>query len=827
LLADYFRIPDDQREAFVAFARAGYASPDSAHVGNQDNAGEPYADAPWLHLYARRTNIPAVLTPIIGRDTEERELRNHLLSLKARLITLVGTGGIGKTRLALQAAAGLVSHFPDGVFFVDLAAVADPDLVLPTVARALGFQEGGNQSLKDMLFNYVCERRMLLVLDNFEQVLDAGADIVRLLETGPWLKALVTSREALRVRGEQRFVIPPLAFPDVRWPWPTPPEGPKGGTHNTQSPQDFPAVQLFLERARGVAPDLELTQADLADVATVCAVLDGLPLAIELAAARCHHYSPADIRRSLSSPLGLLTGGARDAPPRHRTMRSTIDWSYNLLNPDEQSLFRRLSVFAGGFTLEAVDAVCAERPTAGAVAGEAPAELLMSLVDKHLVRRKAGQSREARFSLLEPVREYLVEQILKRGELADLRGRHAHYYSSMAEAAETHFTGEQSPDWGTRQVLWIDLLEVELDNMRLALEWCAAGDVALVAGAAGNQPYAAVTANVRGGLRLATALRRVWLGRGYIIEGLQWLRRFISLLPLPLPAGDRELRSTYVTALNIQARLCIVEGNAGIVRPTLAESVRLAAELGDKQQLAMAWFNLGSVALAGHDYPASRAGLEEGLKLFRELDNSWGIAATLEDLGSVEVQTNPQEAKLLFEESLALYRRVGERFGAASALEGLGRVQYSLGNYNRAVELWEDSLRLSEETGYKSRASSSLLLLGQAALRQRRYGQAQALCRSAMLLAHKVGSWSTVYSSLVKLAELASARNRPERAAQLLAAAARLVEARGLKLSPADIAEFESGVTETRARMESGDWHRAWDRGRQMDLDSATKYATE
>ncbi|HET9493719.1 MAG TPA: helix-turn-helix domain-containing protein, partial [Chloroflexia bacterium] len=435
LLADSFDIPDDEREAFVTFARTG--------VGV---TSEGPSAAPWRIAHLRHVNLPAVLTSLVGREVEERATREQLLNPRTRLLTLTGPPGIGKTRLALEVASQTGENFQDGVYFVDLSPVIDPDLVLEAVGRVLGLKEGSDRPMEQAILDHVRDRRMLLVLDNFEQVLDAAPVVVRLLEGCPWLKVLATSREALHVRGEKHLPVRPLALPDLN---DLPP---------AHALDKYPAVKLFAERAAEAEHDFALTTENARDVATICVSLEGLPLAIELAAARARQLPPAEMRAALSGRLKLLTAGARDLPARQRTLRGAVEWSYNLLEEPEQRCFRRLGVFVGGYTVEAAKAVVGadDSPAADTVKN------LEMLLNKNLITRHQGELR--RLGMLETLREYALEQLAARGEEEETRDRHARYFLALAQGGGEHFAGADV-------VTWVQQVAAEYNNIRAALAW--------------------------------------------------------------------------------------------------------------------------------------------------------------------------------------------------------------------------------------------------------------------------------------------------------------------------------------------------------------------
>ena len=805
LLADYFRIPADERVAFVAFARTGQAAEGTS--APPANTGPPHA--PWRSVYLRQNHLPALLAPLIGREREGAAAHDQLRHPKTRLLTLTGTAGIGKTRLGLHVAAALVDHFADGVFFVDLAPVSDPALVLPTVAQTLGLTEAGDRSIERVLLDYVGGRRLLLLLDNFEQVLDAAPAVVRLLEASPWLKVLVTSREALHVRGERRFPVLPLGLPDPQQ------------VPTLARLTDYPAVALFVERAQAVDPAFALTAENAADVVAVCSGLAGVPLAIELAAARIRHLAPPAMRAALSSRLQLVTGGARDLPARHQTLRSAIAWSYDLLAGHEQRLFRALGVFVGGCTSDALDELGVGPPNAPL----ASLDTLRSLTDKHLIQADppSASPPTVRFGLLEAVREYALEQVAQHGETAELRRRHAAYYLALAEQAEQHFTGPQHPGWGAEENSWIDRLERDLDNLRAGLDWYQAQTAA----AKGTAPARDLD-SLEQGLRLAVALRRVWFGRGYFTEGRQRLQALLALVPQPLPTESRPLRAAYAAALVVLGRLAPLQGDPDAVQPLLAASLSIARELHDPQREAGALLTLGAVALAQRDYRAARAYQTECLALYRALGNKWGAAAALEDLGEIEFNSGEIElARVMLAESLALYRAIGDDYGTTAVLGSLGRLAYAQGDYAAAHAWWRESLQLGQAIGYRSKVGHTLVLLGWAALRQGKHEEAHALFRDGLLWARELGAMLTLHWCLVGWAALAGAQQQPVRAARLFGAGAALQVARAIALAPANQAELAAEFAAARRQLPDAAWDVAWQDGHTMALAAAVTVALD
>src|SRR5215213_10113162 len=444
--------------------------------------GLPSEFPPLRTLEAKLNNLPLQPTPLVGRVREVEEVAERLRSDQVRLLTLTGPGGTGKTRLALQAGADLLDEFDDGVFFVALAAITDRALVAPTVVRAIGLTERRNQPPEELLKGFLRDRQTLLLLDNFEQVLESAPLLAELLSSAPNLKILITSRTPLRLYGEHEFPVPPLSLPDP------------SSLATLESLTQYGAVRLFVERAKAVKPDFSLTQANAPAVAEICARLDGLPLAIELAAARIKLLPPQAMLSRLGNRLKLLTGGARNLPQRQRTLRGAIEWSYELLDEGEKVLFGRLSVFSGGNTLEAVEAVCDAE-------GDFPMDVfegVSSLLDNSLLQQKEGFDGEPRFAMLETIREYASERLEDSSDAEAARHAHAEYFLALAEEAEPML-------WGAEDAAWLDRLEHEHDNMRAALSWSIEHEEAELA------------------LRLGGALRWYWYMEGYYGEGRRWL----------------------------------------------------------------------------------------------------------------------------------------------------------------------------------------------------------------------------------------------------------------------------------------------------------------
>jgi predicted ATPase/class 3 adenylate cyclase len=731
------------------------------------------ADFPPLRsLDAHPTNLPAQPTPLVGRDRELAALREVIGRPDVRLLALVGPGGIGKTRLGLQLASDVLERFRDGVFFVALADLTDPELIPSAVARALGLRESVGQSLVGTLREHLRDRELLLLLDNFEQLAPGATFVSDLLAAAPGAKALVTSRSPLHIRGERQFPVPPLGLPA---PGDLPPP---------QMLQQYEGVRLFVERATQVKPDFSLDDESGAAVAEICLRLDGLPLAIELAAARVKLLGPNALLDRLERSTGVLGQGARDAPARQRTLEDTIAWSYDLLESDEPRLFRALSAFRGGCTLEAAEAVGEGEVLDG----------LASLVDKSLLRRADEQGDEPRFAMLETIRQYARERLAESGEDGAVLRRHAEHYRAFATAAEPELRG---PD----QVRWFRRVELESDNIRSALGW------------------ALERREVGLGLEVGGAIWRLWEARGPLTEGRRWLDAFLSV---PTPS---ELAAVRAKALNAAGVLASDQGDYRRQTELQEESLALSRDLGDKVGIASCLNNLAVAASWMGKHERATRLLMECQAIRRELGDRVGLSDTLTNLGGIALEDRDyKRAVELYEESLAITRELGDPHRVGVALSNLGSVACYQGDHERAAALLEESLALARSVGDRPRIARALASRGWVAYHQGELGRATEGLHESMVLCRELGERRLMGECLKTLAGIAAARGEPLRAARLAGAVEVLREALGVPLSESEKVEHEAMLAEARVGVEAGDWERAWHEGRGMGLEEAVEY---
>ncbi len=741
-------------------------------------------------------NLPIQPTPLIGREKELTAVKKLLAAKELRLVTLSGTGGTGKTRLALQIATDLIQQFENGVFFISLASIINPELVASTIAQNLGVKQAAENCLIESLKEYLCGKEMLLLLDNFEQVITAAPVVSELLTACARLKVLVTSRAALNLRGEHEFSVPPLAFPDPK---------------RLPSAEDLakcPAVALFIERAVATHAAFHITEQNARAVAEICAQLDGLPLAIELAAARIKVLPPEALLARLQSRLKLLTGGARDLPVRQQTMRSAIDWSYELLDEDEKRLFRRLCVFAGGCTLKVAQAVvkadCKEnsQQTFQTSDNRSPAPLdidvlegISSLLDKNLLRQECASGGEPRFRMLEIIREYGLERLKAASEVAAIMRSHANLFLELAE-------GPEKESLGTNQPTWLNRLEQEHDNLRAALGWfIETGDAEM-------------------GLRLGGALWRFWEMRGHLTEGRD---RLAALLALPVSSSPTEARIKVLYAAGV---LADAQADYSAARALFEEYLGISQNLGNKWGIANSLNNLGIIALRQQDYKTARSLYEQSLAKWRELGNKVAVALSLNNLGNVaNIQGDHAEARKLHEESLAIFQELGDTRGVAWSFNHLGDVARDRRDFSEARSFYQKSLALFREVEDRRGIANSLTDLGSLARDEGDNSQARSLYDEGLKTYQQLGDRRGIARLLEGFAILTAAKGQPERSLRLAAAGATLRQGLGAPLPDAERVKLERSMQQAKVALGKAAAKAAWEEGSRMPVEKAVEYA--
>ncbi len=792
-------------------------------------------------------NLPFQPTSLIGRDRDLEILRKLLSQSDVRLLTLTGPGGIGKTRLGLQLAAAISDKFADGVFFVPLAPITDPALVISTVAQTLGVHDRGSQPIFETFREFLSPLKILLFLDSFEHVCEAASEVAQLLETCRYVKFLITSRQALHVRGEHEFLVHPLVFPDI------------SQRLSTDQLAKIPAVELFTQRAQSVKSNFSITDDNAQSVAEICTRLDGLPLAIELAAARVKLFPPKVVLKRLieadgHSSLQLLSHGPRDVPERHRTLRAAMDWSYTLLDKKEQKLLQTLSVFAGGFTFAAAEAVCCRADCDPDSQSEEALIMdvmdgLFSLLDKSLLQQEEISEDESRFNMLGLIREYAGEKLLESGQEAIIKTRHAHFFLALAEEAKPKLEG---PDQG----VWLERLEVEHNNLRSAMGWF------LHQSEAGKDKGSKASSS---GLRLAGALWQFWDTHGYVSEGRRWLHKMVALSDAPtkdrvdaligaaslatrqsdmtealqlfeqaksigreigykagiakalggmvyakefLGADDKLVAALYSESLKLWREIGDKRGIATALGPLarraasaykfkeanslFEESLSLFREVQDKREIAGALWNLGQISVVLGQYDEAREKYSESLEIYEELKDLHGVATQLRGLGKVErYQGNTTQARSLYEKSLESFRTMGDKGCASIALAGLARVALDQADTEGATSLIQECLGLSREISFRAVEADALRLHGRCHLSQGNHKLAQKDFIESLELERELDHREGIVLNLEGIASTAAALSDAEQAARLFSATEALRMNLGISISQVDASDLE------------------------------------
>jgi non-specific serine/threonine protein kinase len=742
-------------------------------------------------------NLPAQLTSFVGREPELTALAGLLAA--HRLVTLTGPGGVGKTRLALRAAAARLPDYPDGVWLAELGALADPALVVQAVAAAAGVREQPGRPLLATLTDALRPKRLLLLLDNCEHLLPAVAPFAAdLLAAGPAVSVLATSRAPLRLRGEHRLPVPPLAVPD-------PAHLPEPGRLAR-----YEAVALFAARAAAARPGFAVTEENAAAVAGLCRSLEGLPLALELAAARVALFPPAALLARLGRRLPLLGSGPHDASARQRTLRATLDWSHALLASPERALFRRLAVFAGGCDLAAAEAVGA----AGRRAGMDVLEGVAALVDGGLLTQEEPPGGEPRFRLPETVRQYAEERLRAAGEAAAVRARHREWFLAWAERASAELRGRD-------QQAWLRRFDAEHDNLRAALGWSRDD-------AAGAEAE----------LRLGAALVPYWMYRGLLTDGRRWLETALARTPPAAPAGDPRPpalppgappgAAIRAAAFAAAGGLALREGDVRRAAPLLEAAAAGYRALGDPPRLAGVLGILGGVARVAGDYAGALDRSHEALALARQAGDRRTLAVALWRLGSTLVRTGDYaEGRPPSTEALRLFRELGDEAMAGWARSNLALAAMGEGDLAQARTLTEERLAFVEGAGLRPATGFDLTTLGRIARLEGDLPEARRRLAAGLPRSRDAGAWPDVVIALEEWAGVAAAGGQPARAARLFGAAQALLDAAGLARQPYLRAVYARDLAATRAALAPAAFGTAWSEGRAMSLEQAVAYALE
>ncbi|MBK7316935.1 tetratricopeptide repeat protein [Candidatus Villigracilis affinis] len=728
-----------------------------------------------------KNNLPAQPTPFIGRTKQIKVIKESLLNPDTRIVTLLGPGGTGKTRLSLQVAQELLDQFPDGVYFVPLADDTDTNQFVSRVAQQLAVREGGRPLLENVK-DYLRDKRMLLVMDNFEQLVSVAPVVAELLIAAAQLKVITSSRIALNLLGEREFPVPPLDLPqaDDESAW--------------ENLLENESVILFVERARTAHPNFVLTENNASAVAEICRRLDGLPLALELAAARIKLLQPQAILARLDDKLKLLTGGARDLPTRHQTLRNTLEWSYDLLNQDEKILYARLSVFVGGFTFDAVEAVCNPDGKLDIL------ESLTSLVNNSLVRQEETADGEPRFGMLETIRAYALERLSAGGEMEALRAQHAMYYGD-AIANKMGFMQLYTAN----ATQWLNWLEREHDNIRVTLAWCLTN-----------------RRGVEFGAGLVSILFWFWYRRGYFIEGVMWADR---LLTSPFMQAESLPR---VMALMSSGMLAVWQGKQDIGLARLQEGLALEQKLGDKQWLAPILMGNGVVLInMGRDRDAQPF-FEQAVALFKEQGVAPFHAITLVHLGNAELGLgNPEKARAYHEEALAEARVISENWLIAFALNNLGEVARTQGQFDAARKYYEESEALLRATGDRGDVARFVHNLGYIAQHEEDLELAESQFRKSLTMFRRLGNRRGIAECLAGLAGLKAQQGQTEWGAIMLSAAESVLKITGGAWWPADRVEVERNRAMMQSALGPDEFAKAQKTGAAMNIDQAIAFAMD
>jgi predicted ATPase/DNA-binding CsgD family transcriptional regulator len=719
-------------------------------------------------------NLPAQVTSFIGRQYELAELQK--LVLTTRLVTLTGPPGTGKTRLAQEAAAALCDSFSDGAIFVSLAPLREPALIANAIAQALDIKESSGESLLARLEQYLSDRHLLLVLDNYEHLLPEVSLVSELLKAAPHLIVMVTSREVLNLYGEHEFPVPPLQLPDLKQ------------TTSLGTLKAYESVELFVQRAQAASPSFALDQANAASVATICVHLDGLPLAIELAAARIKFYAPQTLLLRLGSRLEVLNEGPRDLPVRQQTLRATLAWSYDLLADEEKVLFARLGVFAGGCSLEDVEAVCSGDLTLPVAVG------LESLVNKNLLRQEQNSQGEPRFMMLETMREYALEKLDEQAEAARMNERHARHFMAVVARAAQEFYG---PD----EAVWLVWLDAQMDNLRAALRWSF-------------DHHDAET-----WLQFVNSQIRFWDVRGHLSEGRSCVARLRNLKRASEPS------KALADALRGIGDVVYLGSDFATAGELYQSALDIYEALGDSVNAAHALIGLGEVATEIGDYVSAPALFEKAHHIMQQCGDVPGCARALTQWGWGALRVGDMNhARAQLEQGLALFLTTNDTANISLVYSGLGEIAIRQGELESAQGLLEKSLAMRQALGEKWGIAVSLGSLGWVALRQSDFERAVATLQKSFDIRKEIGDKGGMAWCLEKMAQIAQLKDDAGRAARIFGAAAAMRVSNASVIDPTDVTGYEQSIEYLRSKLSDDIFNAVWSEGQAMTLEQIIHY---
>lgn len=765
---------------------------------------------PLLTLDARPNNLPLQLTSFIGRESEMRLIKSMIS--ETHLFTLMGSGGAGKTRLALQAAAELIDNFSNGVWIVELAQLSEPSYILPEIASALNINLDPKKNIRDVVLDFLREKELLLILDNCEHMIDECASIINtLLRSCKKLRIIASSREALRITGETTYRVPSFRLPDPK------------KSRTVEEVSEYEAVRLFIDRAVAIKNDFKITDANANKVAKLVSQLDGIPLAIELAAARVKVLTVEEIYEKLSNRFTLLTGGNRTALPRQKTLRAMIDWSYDLLSEPEKKLFERLSVFSDGWILEAAEEICSDEK----IESYEILDLLSNLVDKSIVIVKESGD-ENRFNMLETLRQYGSEKLNSSEDKHKIQKKHFDVYSKLMEGADQKLGGAEQKEWVIRY-------DTEVDNIRESLKW-----------AVSNDPGSA--------LRLALNAANYWDTKYYYTEALEFLDSILNKdneFDKKLFAGAQRWKGFFLKQTgkieeakellersNIIAResgdlkecassdsllgvIALEEGDYEIAKEYLNKGLELSNELKDKSRTAFAQYCLGGIAYMQTDYGEAKRLIEESLKLYRELKDLKQIGISLGNLGTVEFQLgNLQNALKLYEEYLSISRELDNKKGITYALLNISYIYNLEKEYAKAREYQLESLEIGEEIGNKNIIALSLLSLGSSEQKAENYSAAKEMFIRSFKMFDGLKDKYQVVESILLLSEVQHSLNEHYHSAVLLSAFDALYKILGIQMNKINADDFQTCLNSLKSEMSEKEFESAWEKGRSATFEN-------